>query len=281
VRVRAPTLRRSNVGSGRASSRSLRAAPAKPIIGRRPQLVCLYLDAIEPALESIDRSLDRLELMIGRLIAGCFSLEGQPSSVLLDLLCYGAQLRHTPSPCPVLVVYGTNGERMQVPWLVVSHWRRAHGEGRCAQFVSPAASLGQTDVRSYSHHSEPSRLGRDPNSLASYQQTVLAEMEDGFDEDAISRLFWWWHYDIPRLAAQLQGGGKPELRIEHRRHNQQRKSRRHVGAKWHSSWSGLTATGSTGFVSKAALVGQATNFCSCVMSEKPCGSSRPTPNPSV
>jgi hypothetical protein len=63
-------------------------------------------------------------------------------------------------------------------------------------------------------HSELSRLGRDSSSLAPYQQTVLTEMEDGFDEDAISRMFWWWHYDIPRLAAQLDGGGKPEPRIE-------------------------------------------------------------------
>jgi len=63
-------------------------------------------------------------------------------------------------------------------------------------------------------HSELGRLGRDSSSLASYQYSILAEMEGGFDEDSISRMFWWWHYDIPRLASHLDGGGKPQPRIE-------------------------------------------------------------------
>jgi hypothetical protein len=63
-------------------------------------------------------------------------------------------------------------------------------------------------------HYELGRLGRDPSSLAPYQQSILGELEGGFDEEAISQLFWGWRYDIPRLATQLDGGAKPQPRIE-------------------------------------------------------------------
>jgi hypothetical protein len=58
-------------------------------------------------------------------------------------------------------------------------------------------------------------LGESAEALKGYQQTILGEMDDGFDEDAISKMFWWWQYNTRRLIADLkERGRKPQPRIE-------------------------------------------------------------------
>jgi hypothetical protein len=53
------------------------AVALKVCAGTGLQIVSLYLDAIEAALEAIDRALDRIELLLGWPTTCCLSLDGQ------------------------------------------------------------------------------------------------------------------------------------------------------------------------------------------------------------
>lgn len=64
--------------------------------------------------------------------------------------------------------------------------------------------------------SELVRLRRDVDSLAPYQNEIIRELKGGFSEDAIADMFWWWHYDIAKLAKALTEGGikqRPRIKL--------------------------------------------------------------------
>ena len=93
--------------------------------------------------------------------------------------------------------------------------RRPRPEGQPPKTMQPV-SRWKDWLHCITHlHSELGRLGESAEALKGYQQSILAELDDGFDEDAISKMFWWWQYNTRRLIDDLrERAQKPQPRIE-------------------------------------------------------------------